>query len=106
VEQALVLKTVKGLIIILGCAHPGVVEMTTAIKEHFNEKIYCVLGGYHLGSKKESEIKDIILRFKKLGVYRVAPTHCTGQKAVEMFQKHYQDKFLPLKTGLEVELDF
>jgi 7,8-dihydropterin-6-yl-methyl-4-(beta-D-ribofuranosyl)aminobenzene 5'-phosphate synthase len=106
VEQALILKSTKGLIIVLGCAHPGVVQMSVAIKEHFNEDIYCVLGGYHLESKKEDEIKNIVSKLKKLGVLKVAPTHCTGQKAIEIFSKSYGDNFLRLKTGLELELQF
>ncbi len=106
VEQALILKTVKGLIIILGCSHPGVVEMVEVIKKHFNEKIYYVMGGYHLGSKTENEIENIALKLQKLGVNKVAPTHCTGQKAIDIFSKMYSDNFLRLKTGLEIEFDF
>jgi 7,8-dihydropterin-6-yl-methyl-4-(beta-D-ribofuranosyl)aminobenzene 5'-phosphate synthase len=106
VEQALILKSTKGLIIVLGCAHPGVVRMTEAIKEHFKENIYCVLGGYHLESKEEDEIRNIVSKIKKLGVAKVAPTHCTGQKAIEIFSKSYGDNFLRLKTGLEIELQF
>jgi len=106
VEQALILKTTKGLMIILGCAHPGVVQMTEAIKKHFKEDLYCVLGGYHLESKTENEINSIVSKFQKLDVCKVAPTHCTGQKAIEIFSKSYGDNFLRLKTGLEIELQF
>jgi len=106
VEQALIIKTTKGLVVILGCAHPGVVQMTEAIKNHFKEDLYCVLGGYHLESKKEAEINNIVSKLQKLGVYKVAPTHCTGQKAIDMFSKSYGDNFLRLKTGLEIELQF
>ncbi|MDP8261593.1 MAG: MBL fold metallo-hydrolase [Candidatus Kappaea frigidicola] len=106
VEQALILKISKGLVIILGCAHPGVIQMTEAIKKHFNDKIYCVMGGFHLESKTENEIKDIASKLQKLGVCKIAPTHCTGQKAIDLFSKLYSDNFLRLKTGLEIEVQF
>ncbi len=106
VEQALILKTVKGLMVILGCSHPGVAEMVKDIKKHFNEKIYYVMGGYHLGPKTKNEIENIALKLQKLGVNKVAPTHCTGQKAIDIFSKIYGDNFLRLKTGLEIEFDF
>jgi 7,8-dihydropterin-6-yl-methyl-4-(beta-D-ribofuranosyl)aminobenzene 5'-phosphate synthase len=105
-EQALVAKTSKGLIVLLGCAHPGVLQMSKGIKERFKEDIYLVLGGFHLASKTESENKDIARKMQELGIKRVGPTHCTGTEAINIFSKIYSDNFLKLKTGREVDFDF
>ncbi len=48
IEQALVLDTKKGLVIITGCSHPGVVAIAKAAKEHLGREIFMVLGGTHL----------------------------------------------------------
>jgi len=98
-EQALVVDSGKGLIIITGCAHPGIVEIVKKSKELFNKPIYFVLGGFHLLDKSESEIKKIIEEFKKLGVVYVGPCHCTGDRAIALFKDAYRDKFIEIGVG-------
>jgi 7,8-dihydropterin-6-yl-methyl-4-(beta-D-ribofuranosyl)aminobenzene 5'-phosphate synthase len=54
-EQALVLNTRLGLVVMTGCSHPGIVEMLKEIKSKFNKNIYTVFGGFHLLDKSGSQ---------------------------------------------------
>ena len=99
-EQSLIVKMEKGLIVITGCSHPGIVTILERVKEFFpQEKIFAVLGGFHLLDKGKREIDYIIEKFKSLGVEKVGPTHCTGWEAIKAFQEAYGDNFLSLGAG-------
>jgi len=94
-EQSLIINSEKGLIIITGCAHPGIVNIIKKAKEIFSEKnIYLVLGGFHLSGASDAELKGIISDFRKLGVEITAPCHCSGDRCRELFQQEYQDNFI------------
>ncbi|MDP8266912.1 MAG: MBL fold metallo-hydrolase [Candidatus Aceula meridiana] len=103
-EQAIVIKTNKGLFVITGCAHPGIIEVIKRIKSLFlGEPVDFVLGGFHLLHSPEEEIEKVVNEFKALGVKRVAPTHCSGDKAREIFQKVYRENYIPIGAGSVLE---
>ena len=54
-EQVLILRTPKGLIVITGCAHPGIVEMVKAAKESLEAPVLLIVGGFHLKAAGEAE---------------------------------------------------
>ncbi len=103
-EQALVMDTPKGLVVITGCAHPGITDIVARVKEIHKKDIYLVIGGFHLGGHSEAQIGEIIQDFKDMGVRNVAPTHCTGDKAIQMFQEAYGDHFVKAGVGKKIEL--
>lgn len=98
-EQALVLQTGQGLVIITGCAHPGIVEILEQAQEMFPQPVHLILGGFHLGNKSEAEINAILSDFRRLGVVQVAPTHCTGELAISRFAAEYGDDFIQVGVG-------
>ena len=98
-EQSLILDTAKGLVIITGCAHQGIVEAVKKSKEILGKNIYLVLGGFHLGDKKEKEVTEIIKAFEGIGVNFVGPSHCTGEMAIKMFADAYKKKFIKIGAG-------
>ena len=104
-EQSLILDTEKGLVVITGCAHPGIVNIVTSVKNQLpDKKIYLVMGGFHLFQSSETEIRSIIEDFKNLGVQKVAPCHCTGDKAINLFKEAYQENFIENGVGKLIEL--
>jgi 7,8-dihydropterin-6-yl-methyl-4-(beta-D-ribofuranosyl)aminobenzene 5'-phosphate synthase len=105
-EQALVIKTDQGLVIITGCAHPGIVEIVKQARSMYDEKVRLVLGGFHLGSKSKAEIGSILKEFRRLGVEQVAPCHCTGETAIAMFAAEYGEAFIPAGAGRIIRLEF
>lgn len=103
-EQGLVIRTDKGMIVITGCAHPGIVKMVRAAKDLYNERILLVMGGFHLEWATEGKIKNIIKAFKELDVKYVGPCHCTGGKARAIFEKHYTNSYINVGLGKVVEI--
>jgi 7,8-dihydropterin-6-yl-methyl-4-(beta-D-ribofuranosyl)aminobenzene 5'-phosphate synthase len=91
VEQALVVETGAGLVVVTGCAHPGVVEMVRRAKEVVDGDVALVMGGFHLGDAGSAQLEAIIADFRELGVQQVAPCHCTGDLARQMFAEAYGD---------------
>jgi 7,8-dihydropterin-6-yl-methyl-4-(beta-D-ribofuranosyl)aminobenzene 5'-phosphate synthase len=99
VEQALVARTEKGLVVVTGCAHPGVDEMVTRAKQMGRGEIALVVGGFHLGGASRERVEEIIGEFRRLGVQQVAPCHCTGDQARELFREVYGKEFHACGVG-------
>lgn len=102
-EQSLIVRTPKGMVIITGCAHPGVVNIVKRAKEMFDDEVLLVMGGFHLMGKSRSEVDTIISDMKKLGVRYVGPCHCTGDKARELFQQAYREYFISIGVGKRID---
>ncbi|MBN2460950.1 MAG: MBL fold metallo-hydrolase [Candidatus Cloacimonetes bacterium] len=99
-EQALVLSTPHGNIIITGCAHPGIDAIVEKTKQIFPiQEIYLVTGGFHLGSATRYQIDQKVESLKTAKVQYVAPSHCTGNLAIEIFQEQWGNKYLDLSLG-------
>ena len=103
-EQAMVLRTAKGLTVLTGCAHPGIIRIIETVKANISDEIYLVLGGFHLMDKNKSELKLIVDKFKEMGVKRVGPSHCTGSEATEIFKAEYGSDFIDVKVGQIIEV--
>jgi 7,8-dihydropterin-6-yl-methyl-4-(beta-D-ribofuranosyl)aminobenzene 5'-phosphate synthase len=97
IEQSLLIETDKGLIVMTGCAHPGIVEIVRKAKEYGD--VYMVIGGFHLKDKSASEVEVIIAALKQLGVRKVAPSHCTGDNAIRQFKEAFGQDFIPAGAG-------
>jgi 7,8-dihydropterin-6-yl-methyl-4-(beta-D-ribofuranosyl)aminobenzene 5'-phosphate synthase len=98
-EQSLIVKTKRGLTVITGCAHPGVVNIIEHVREIFDEEMYMVIGGLHLGNK------DVTKEFRRVKVKRVAACHCTGNRAIELLRKEYKENFIENGVGGVIELE-
>lgn len=83
-EQSLIMDTAKGLIVVVGCSHPGIVKIVKFVKQKLKKNIYMILGGFHLYQTKIGEIREIARELKKLGIKRMSPCHCTGKKAIKI----------------------
>lgn len=98
-EQALVLETEAGVVVLTGCAHPGVVRMVESAREVSPGPIHLVMGGFHLGDVPEAEVGTILGQFRDMGVERAGPTHCTGDPAIGLFREEYGERYQPLGAG-------
>jgi len=103
-EQALAVKTDKGLVVITGCAHPGIVRMVETIKSLLNRPVYLVIGGFHLGQLNQHKISAILEDFRRLGVVKVAPCHCTGNQARAMFANEYGKDCMKIGVGSLIKI--
>ena len=103
-EQSLVVRTPAGMIIIVGCAHPGIVKILDRAKELFGGDIALVMGGFHIESSGAGTIEKIIAAFDKLGVKHVMPGHCCGDRAKDMFDSHFGANYIISGAGTRITL--
>jgi 7,8-dihydropterin-6-yl-methyl-4-(beta-D-ribofuranosyl)aminobenzene 5'-phosphate synthase len=98
-EHSLIIDTTQGVIIITGCAHPGVVDITGRVQEIMQKEILLVLGGFHLLNHDEGSIRKIISQFKSARVRYVAATHCSGPEARTLFAAAYNKNYIECGAG-------
>ena len=98
-EQALVLKTSKGLVVVTGCSHPGVVKIVERAENITGENVYLVVGGFHLFGASEREVRAIATSLKKLGVQKLMPCHCTGSRAERIFAEEFGPNYVECGVG-------
>jgi len=98
-EQSLVFQTTTGLLVITGCAHPGILAIVRQAPAVADGLPRIVLGGFHLMRKNDGEIAATIRALKAAGVERCGASHCTGDRAIELFRESFADHFLKLGVG-------
>jgi 7,8-dihydropterin-6-yl-methyl-4-(beta-D-ribofuranosyl)aminobenzene 5'-phosphate synthase len=101
-EQSLIVETEAGLIVITGCAHPGIVHIASTARKLRNREIHLILGGFHLGSYSDAELARIVGQLQALGVEKVAPSHCTGDKAIRLFADIWKEDCLSSGCGARI----
>lgn len=103
-EQALVLDTTEGLVVVTGCAHPGIVKMVQKAKKTFHDTPHLVVGGFHLDNKSKAQLQQILNDFHRLGVMHVAPCHCSGAKAQHLFSMDYGEGYIQAGAGKVIKI--
>jgi len=100
VEQALAVETRDGTVVIVGCAHPGIVNMVRRMQEIVPGKASLLAGGFHLMDVSQIEkLPATIAELRQLGVERVLPTHCTSVAAVKLFRTEFGEACLEGGAG-------
>lgn len=79
-----------------------IVELARSL---FDKSVHLVLGGFHLSEKNENEISAILRDFRRLEIEQVAPSHCTGKRAVVKFASEYGDQFIRSGIGKRFQFD-
>lgn len=102
-EQALVIGTQDGSVVITGCAHPGIVNIVREAGTLTELPIRMAMGGFHLLENSSSEVKTIIADLRELGVEQIAPSHCTGDDPIRQFRDAYGDNYVQLSVGVVLE---
>lgn len=104
-DQAIFFETKRGLVVLLGCAHAGVVNTLNYVTRLIQRShIHAVIGGMHLLNANLTRIDNTIEVFKKYEVQIIAPLHCTGLEATKRIQHALGDKYRPLKAGVKISL--
>ncbi len=85
-DSSLVLKTERGLFIVCGCAHSGLLNIVNEAVDLLGDEIYGLAGGFHLLHASGKRIGSLIARLKELKVEKVYPCHCTGIRATYLMQ--------------------
>lgn len=98
-EIALGIKTEKGLVVIAGCSHPGIVNISETIMERTGMIIYGIIGGTHLLDADETRLSRTISFLEEKNIKIIGMCHCTGEKAATEMGKKFKDKFIHNNTG-------
>jgi len=103
IEQSLVLRTDQGLVLITGCAHPGIVNIAERTNEiHGGDPVRLALGGFHLRDENEEALRRVLSRLQALGLRRLGPSHCSGDLTREVCRRTLGEGYLELGVGAEL----
>lgn len=102
-EQVCVIDTDKGLVVLTGCAHSGVVNIVETIKKRFGKEIYAIIGGTHLITDDPYRIDFTVKYFSKEKTPLVGACHCTGEMGLAAFA-HGCAGFIKINAGMEIEI--
>ncbi|HUT96824.1 MAG TPA: MBL fold metallo-hydrolase, partial [Dehalococcoidales bacterium] len=104
-DQALIIKTPPGLVVVSGCAHRGIINTLYHARNLSGvKKIDSVIGGCHLMNAGEERIWRTVATLKELGVGRLAVCHCTGMAASVIMAQEFGDRFLLNNAGTVLDL--
>jgi 7,8-dihydropterin-6-yl-methyl-4-(beta-D-ribofuranosyl)aminobenzene 5'-phosphate synthase len=95
----------KGLVIVTGCSHAGIVNIVKHSVEMTGERrIAAILGGFHLLSASEERIGKTVAALSQFDIELISAGHCTGFKAQAALYQTFKDRFKPLQTGMTFEI--
>ncbi len=99
-DQAVFMRTDRGLVVLCGCAHAGLVntlDYVTALAEA--DAVYAVIGGLHLGRATCQRLERTAEALERRGVQVLAPAHCTGETAVRLFAERFPEAYVGCGAG-------
>ena len=104
-DQALIVKTKAGPIVVLGCAHRGMINTLYRVRQLTGEnKIYAVMGGSHLLDASEERLWQTIAALRDLGVQKLGLCHCTDLRAISLLAREFGEAFFFNKAGTVIEI--
>ena len=103
-EIALLVENKEGIYLILGCSHPGILNIIHTVKQRFDKDILTVFGGAHLMDSSEAEIRETIDLMVEAGISSFALSHCTGQRAIDILAAREDIEYLPFSPGMKYSL--
>ena len=103
-EISMGIKTPQGLVVVVGCSHPGIEKILEAASK-IDPLVYSVFGGFHLVDVADTEVSGIVTRFRdKWKFERIAAGHCTGEFAFSEFNRVFGSKFDHAGVGSVIAL--
>lgn len=98
-EVVLGIRTDKGMVVVAGCSHVGIINILTEISARTGLPVYMVAGGTHLMAADDERIDKTIEALRKFNIRRMAVSHCTGEKGIERLKAEYGERFIYNNTG-------
>jgi 7,8-dihydropterin-6-yl-methyl-4-(beta-D-ribofuranosyl)aminobenzene 5'-phosphate synthase len=104
-DQSLVLETEKGLVLVLGCCHAGLVNTVEhVVRMTGRYDMYAVIGGTHLGFCNQDQLDRTINFVKTVGIKKLAASHCTGFSASARLSRELPKEFQAAMVGYTLEV--
>lgn len=104
-DQSLILDAPKGLVLVLGCAHSGMINIIHHVMEKTGkQRIHAILGGTHLDFLTPEQMEESIKSLKKMDVEKIGVSHCTGMRAAFRLHQEFGDRFFHECVGSVFEV--
>lgn len=104
-DQALFLETPSGTIVLLGCAHAGVINTLEHIRRLTDGRpFHTVFGGMHLGSASDARIAWTVESLRQFSIARLYPAHCTGARATAALWTAFPERCFPGCVGTMIDM--
>ena len=102
-EQALAINVENlGLIILVGCSHPGVDKIVSKAEEDLNQNPYAVIGGFHLSGASLNKIRNVARALNETAMKRIYPIHCSGEDFRKFLRESYPEVYGDGRVGLNI----
>jgi 7,8-dihydropterin-6-yl-methyl-4-(beta-D-ribofuranosyl)aminobenzene 5'-phosphate synthase len=98
-EQGLAIVTDGGVIVVTGCAHPGIVSVIERAREITGCELLLAMGGFHLGRHSGEALGEVVAGFREAGVRYAGPCHCSGDGGRQAFAQAYGEAYIELNVG-------
>jgi 7,8-dihydropterin-6-yl-methyl-4-(beta-D-ribofuranosyl)aminobenzene 5'-phosphate synthase len=104
-DQSLVIRTPRGLVLLLGCCHAGLINtLTHAVAHSGMEEVHAVIGGTHLGFSSPQQLAETLKALRRFRVRKLCPGHCTGFGASARLMAEFPEGFHPAAVGYTIEV--
>ncbi|HHU50538.1 MAG TPA: MBL fold metallo-hydrolase [Firmicutes bacterium] len=103
-ELIIVLEVTAGLVVLLGCSHPGLINILETVRARFSKPIHCLIGGTHLVEADEVRLEQTLDFLRGLNLSMLGISHCTGERAT-LRLKEGQKNFFVNSTGTSLYFD-
>ncbi len=103
-EIVLGIDTSKGLVVIAGCSHAGIINILQDISDQTGKPICMVVGGTHLVDGDAERIRRTAQELKKMNIQKIAVSHCTGEAGAEKLKEVFGKDFIRNNTGNVIKL--
>ena len=105
-DQALVVRTLRGLVVVLGCAHHGIINTLIRARDITGvDHIHMAIGGMHLLHAKKETLQKTIKELEKFGLERIGVSHCTGMPAAMALAQKFENRFSFNHAGQVIEIE-
>lgn len=103
-DQSLVIESPQGLVLLLGCAHSGLINtLDHVVAKTGKDKFYAIVGGTHLDFVSPSQVEETIGALGNYQIERIGVSHCTGLKAAARLIAEFGEKFFFGQVGEALE---
>jgi 7,8-dihydropterin-6-yl-methyl-4-(beta-D-ribofuranosyl)aminobenzene 5'-phosphate synthase len=104
-EQSLAIETPEGIVLIVGCSHPGIGRIVEAAAQ-INKRIHLIVGGLHMVTASDAEIDATVKELRdKWNVEYIAPGHCTGEPTFAGLKRAFGDHYIYAGLGAVITRD-
>jgi 7,8-dihydropterin-6-yl-methyl-4-(beta-D-ribofuranosyl)aminobenzene 5'-phosphate synthase len=104
-DQSLVLRSPRGLVLLLGCCHAGLINTLTHVVGHSGtDEVYAVIGGTHLGFSSPVQLEETVKALRRFRVRKLCPSHCTGFNAATRLMGEFPQGFHQAAVGYTLEV--